>query len=196
VLLIVVVSALLIFGCYALWNNVLNYTRTTSSGARQAAETVAAATQTAALPPTFDCLPTFPPTWTPPPPCEDFVVTVESAVVRECPDEGCKIIDAYRSGDVVCVIGHPADAPQWYQVERDREYRSLELGYMHRNIISPLNPTPTPTITLTPTETHTPAPTNTLPSTRTPAPTYTPTPTDTPDPNAPTPFPTPESVAV
>jgi hypothetical protein len=189
-ILIIIVGVLLVFGCYALWSGLITYVRQGDAEARASQEAQANATATAAVPPTLAVLPTFPPTWTPPPPCIDFIVTVDSALVRSCPSESCGVVHAYPYGEQVCVIRHMGEDSDWYEVELDTRLRSMELGYMHQNVIAAVNPTPIPSQTNTPMPTVTPAPTNTLPPTRTPAPTYTPTPTHTPDPNAPTPLPT------
>ncbi len=189
-ILIILVGAMLVFGCYALWNGLTGYLREGGAAAVDAATAQVRATRTAAVRPTEFFLPTFPPTWTPPPPCIRFTVTVDSALVRSCPNETCSIVTAYTYGTEVCVIRHLSADSDWYEVETDTERRSLKLGYMHQNVIAAIDPTPIPTITNTPLPTVTPGPTNTLPPTRTRAPTYTPTPTTTIDPNAPTPVPT------
>lgn len=189
-ILIILVGAMLVFGCYALWNGVTNYMREGGDAIIAAATEQVRSTRTAAVSPTTFLLPTFPPTWTPPPPCDRFYVTVDSALVRSCPDETCSVKTAFTYGSEICVLRHLSPDSDWYEVELDVERRSRDLGYMHRNVIAPIDPTLEPTITNTPLPTVTPGPTNTLPPTRTRAPTYTPTPTPTIDPNAPTPPPT------
>lgn len=189
-ILLLIVGAMLVFGCYALWHGVTTFIRMGAVDVVATSTAQIVATRTAAVPPTEIRLPTFPPTWTPPPACIRFTVTVDSALVRECPAESCRVVDAYRYGTEVCVIRHLSEDSDWYEVERDTQRRSMQLGYMHQNVIAAVDPTPIPSETYTPLPTVTPGPTNTLPPTRTRAPTFTPTPSDTPDPNAPTPPPT------
>ncbi|MBN1286100.1 MAG: hypothetical protein JXB47_11940 [Anaerolineae bacterium] len=188
---IVVIVALLIFGCYSLWAGFADFTRNTALQGIQALQTRTILAQTPeSVRATSAFRPTFPPTWTPPPPCVDFVVMVESAVVRSCPAADCRVVGGYQYGETVCVLRHVSTDSEWYEIEQDVDLRTGDIGYMHRNVIKAADPTPEPTLTHTPLPTVTPGPSNTLPATRTPAPTYTPLPTATPDSNLPTPLPT------
>jgi hypothetical protein len=118
------------------------------------------------------------PTSTPLPECQDFIVNVPSAVVRERPSTASLAVDSLKFGEIVCVIERDSENSDWYRIDLNRVTRRIEDAYMHFDIIEALNPTATPTLTFTPAPTVTPMPTATR--TRTPAP----EPTHTPNPNA------------
>ena len=135
--------------------------------------------------------PTSLPTFTPVPSCEDFVVTVRTAIIRSRPSTNSKIVDSVDEGDTVCVIAKEPNS-DWYVLDSNPLTRRLEAVYMHEDIIRALNPTPTQTPTPTPSTTPSPSPTFTRSPTPTPlptrrqitrdAPSITPRPTITPTP--------------
>lgn len=185
-----------IFGVYYVWLGVQNFLRTGGRGvveATQQAEIVA--TATAQFVPPTDPVP-IRATATPIPECQQFVVIVPNARVRESPSENGAVITAYFQNDPVCVLGRAAPGSEWYVIDSRPETRRLELAYMHESVIAAVNPTVTPTRTptltptltptRTPTITRTPRPQPTIPSTSaanatplvvTPPPTVTPLPT-------------------
>lgn len=111
-------------------------------------------------------LPTRRPTSTPIPPCQDFAVSVSSAVIRSGPTTSSEFIDNRAEGEIVCVIGLEAGT-NWYLIDLEPATRFIDRAYMREDLLRPLNPTatptpsppPPPTITLTPTWTPTETPT-------------------------------------
>ena len=170
--LLVLTAAALVFGGYLIWTGVRNYMAAELQGIAGATE-VAFATATANVPPTANLRFTPAPTRTPIPACQDFVVIVREAIIRECPNTACAIREVRHEGDVVCVLQRDYENDEWYIVDLDQSTFFTDLAYMHESIIRALNPTPTPTITPTPTLTETPIPSDT--------PLPTPPPTDTPN---------------
>jgi hypothetical protein len=113
-------------------------------------------------------IPTRLPTRTTVPPCQDFVVSVVKARVRECAKDTCTSLDTMLSqGQIVCVLGPAAGAVDWYQVNLRPDQLYPEIAYMHSSVIDAVRPTsrpsrtPTglPTVTPLPTITNTPTPT-------------------------------------
>lgn len=100
------------------------------------------------------------PTNTPPPPCQDYVVNVENAIVRQQPSTVAPIVETLRRGASVCVIEQQQD---WFLIDRNATTRRVESGYMRVDLLRVGNPTPTPTRTFTPppTITNTFTPTST-----------------------------------
>jgi hypothetical protein len=164
----------LVFGLYYVWLGVQNFLRSGGRGVVEStaqAEIVATATAQVALPTRGAATPL--PTFTPIPTCEDFIVIVPNARVRETPSESGAVIDAYVENDPVCVIGRPSPESEWYTIDQRPGTRRIETAYMHESVIAPVNPTPTPSTTPTPlpTVTATPSPTST--ATTPPRPTVT-----------------------
>ncbi|MCY3780565.1 MAG: SH3 domain-containing protein, partial [Chloroflexi bacterium] len=104
--------------------------------------------------------PTPLPSFTPVPPCQEFVVRVPIAIVRAGPSTSSRIIEGLREGETVCVITMLPDS-EWYLIDQNMLTRRLERVYMHRDIIRALNPTPRPTATAIPSDTATPTDTAT-----------------------------------
>lgn len=183
--LVFLVGVALVFGVYYIWIGVQDYM---ALGAR----TVSQATQEAVVRSTataveagvrgLDATPR--PTFTPIPECQEFVVIVDAAIVRQGPTTGSQPLDSLGRGEPVCVIERRGD---WYLIDRDPVRRRIVEAYMFYNIIEAVNPTPTPTATYTPAPTITPEPTLTPSDTPSPAPTATPDPDAT---ETPTPTPT------
>ena len=180
------VGIAIVFGLYYMWLGVRNFMAsgmTIVESTRQAIELSTVTAEKVEELETF--APTSLPTQTPVPPCQDFIVDVPSAIVRELPSTNSAIVDTLSQNETVCVIAKQPDS-EWYIVDENPLTRRLEPVYMHEDIIRALNPT------LTPSTTFTPAPTVTNTPTYTPS--VTPQITDTPtiDPNiTPTATPTP-----
>ena len=100
----------------------------------------------------FEELETFAPTplpsQTPVPPCQDFVVDVPSAIIRELPTTNSALVDTVSQNETVCVIAKLVDS-EWYEIDKNPLTRRLEPVYMHEDIIRALNPTLTPSTTFT-----------------------------------------------
>jgi hypothetical protein len=197
--LVFLVGVALVFGLYYVWQGLQNFIRTGGMGVQEATERASIVTTATADRITRaeigleDRTPR--PSNTPVPECQDFVVDVPNAIVREAPNSAAAIITSYNAGTTLCVLSREGDS-EWFVIDQTPGTRRLDLAYMHESVIRAVNPTPTPTITPTPLPTVTPAPTE--PPTLTPSPRPTqPTPTrdpgitDTPEPTIPatrTPF--------
>ncbi|MCL4253899.1 MAG: hypothetical protein KJ043_08980 [Anaerolineae bacterium] len=188
---IFLIGIALVFGIYYVWLGVRDFLGETTLTVQQSTRTVAAvSTSTAQVVATRDAFTPFP-TPTPIPECTDFIVMVARAIVRAAPNTGAQILDTYTEGTIVCVIARAPENLEWYLIDRERESRRVNAGYMFQDIIKAVNPTPTPSATYTPAPTVTPAPTLTPSDTptatitptidpqATPTPTITPTPTST-----------------
>jgi hypothetical protein len=189
--LVFLLGAALVFGAYYVWLGVRDFLRTGGLGVVEATnQAIIISSATAervqsTQPSDFTPLPTF----TPIPPCQEFVVSVPNAIVRERPSTGAPIVDSLFEGTTVCVLEKPLDS-EWYAIDTNPITRHPELAYMHEDIIQAVNPT------LTPTETFTPPPTVTSAPTDIPTPTPLPRPTATRDPrvtDTPTPTLTPSA---
>ncbi|GAB4575080.1 MAG: hypothetical protein Kow0077_24830 [Anaerolineae bacterium] len=180
--LVVLAGALLVFGGYFLWSGVRNFMQSSLQAFMLPTPTSVPEAQTRQVP-TLEPRFTPVPTRTPVPPCQDFVVVVDEAIVRECPSTNCAIADVRREGQVVCVLERDYVSEEWYIVDLDASQFFTSLAYMHESLMRPLNPTPTPSITNTPLPTVTPMPTQTplptLGATSTPDPSISPTPSPT-----------------
>lgn len=189
-IVIFLVGVALVFGAYYVWLGIQNFLRTGGLGVTEATERAdIVSTVTAQNLPATEVI-TVVPTLTPIPPCEQFVVIVPNARVREQPSDTAAIITSFFENDPVCVVGRPSPDSEWYTIDQRPETRRLEVAYMHESVIAPLNPTPTPTDSPTPLPTVTFAPTATITPTVPPRPTETRIPgiTDTPTPTlSPTP---------
>ena len=170
----------LVFGAYYLWSGLQGFI---SSGglpifeSTEQAMDVATATARQVIVQQQIVMTPFP-TNTPFPECQDFIVDVPSAVVRERPSTASLAVDSLAFGEIVCVIEQVGENSDWYRIDLNRATRRIEDAYMHADIIEALNPTATPTLTFTPAPTVTAMPTPTR--TRMPSP----EPTNTRDPNA------------
>lgn len=139
------------------------------------------------------------PSRTPIPPCETWLVDVESAIIRRFASTDSAVVEARDRNAEICIL-EPVGETDWFLVDVDPDTRRVEEGYMRNDVIRPLNPTLTPSDTVTPLPTVTPiVPTDTpMPTiTPTPDPDLSPSPTQTPLPTvtpAPTETPTPPPV--
>ncbi len=186
-----VVGVALVFGLFYLWQGLQTFFRTGGLGvveATQRAQVVSTATSERStrvqLSGINDVTPR--PTNTPVPECQDFVVSVPNAIVRDAPASGGAIVTSLNEGESVCVLGLEPET-EWYVIDQTPGTRRLDLAYMHETVIRAVNPTVTPSRTPSPLPTVTEAPTDTPTISPTPRPTQpprTPDPqiTDTPEP--------------
>jgi hypothetical protein len=168
--LVFLVGVALVFGLYYIWLGFQNFLRSGGGGvveATQRAEIISTATAES-IRPTRAAV-----SATPIPECQDFVVIVATANVREAPNQESEVVTVFRENETVCVFGKDATNAEWYVVNLRPESRRLELAYMHESVLQALNPTPTATHTPTPSATLTPAPTLTASDTALPQPSAT-----------------------
>ena len=189
---VILLGIAIVFGVYYLWTGLRNFMATGVTVVESTRQAIVENTATAERIVELQILaPTSLPTFTPVPSCEDFVVTVRTAIIRSRPSTNSKIVDSVDEGDTVCVIAKEPNS-DWYVLDSNPLTRRLEAVYMHEDIIRALNPTPTQTPTPTPSTTPSPSPTFTRSPTPTPlptrrqitrdAPSITPRPTITPTP--------------
>jgi hypothetical protein len=165
------VGIAIVFGVYYLWTGLRNFMATGVTVIESTRQAIVEYTATAERIVELEILaPTVLPTFTPVPSCEDFVVTVRTAIIRALPSTNSRIVGAVDQGETVCVIAKEADS-EWYVLDDNPLTRRLEPVFMHEDIIRALNPTPTPTSTFTPSPTTSPSPTFTKSPTPTPLPT-------------------------
>lgn len=180
-LLIVAVGAFLVFGGYFVWAGFLSFLDDQGDITVQVTrEAVASATARAGpvrLPTLY-----MPATFTPLPPCQWFIVSVDRAVYRECPskdNQQCPIRDVVPMGTRLCIYSRSPDNPEWYVVELNPGGAYRDTVFIHESVVKPENPTPTPTETFVPLPTISPAPTAVPMPTVTPNPIPSPTPLPT-----------------
>ncbi len=187
---IFLIGIAVVFGVYYLWLGLRNFMATGATVIESTRQAIVEYTATAERIVELEILaPTALPTFTPVPSCEDFVVTVQTAIIRSQPSTNSRIVGAVDEGETVCVIAREANS-EWYVLDDNPLTRRLEPVFMHEDIIRALHPTPTPTRTFTPSPTTSPSPTFTKSPTPTPlpsrrpstqeAPSITPRPTITP----------------
>ena len=160
--LIMLIAAALVFAGWYLWQGLQTYLRSGGLGVQEAvqqAEQQASATVIRALTSAVVFAP--PPTRTPVPECQPFVVVVKEAIVRTEPSREARIRRALFEGDEVCVIAPASTDPNWLLVDEEPRSRRIESVYMHRSLIRAVNPTATPVATPTPLSTITPKPSDT-----------------------------------
>lgn len=195
------IGVAIVFGLYYLAQGVQNFIRTGGQGvteSTQQAVIVASATagRVAQFQPSTDTESTPFPSRTPVPECQNFIVSVPNAIVRDAPASSGGLVGSLMQGEEVCVLGREPET-DWYVIDRTPGTRRLDIAYMHETVIRAVNPTVTPSRTPTQLATVTPLPTSepsqtptalpTVPSatpnpqtTQTPVDTDTPTPTQTP----------------
>ncbi len=183
---IFLVGVAVVFGVYYLWLGVRSFMATGMTVVESTRQAIEFTTVTAERIEELEIFaPTLLPTQTPVPPCQEFIVDVASAIVRELPTTNSGIADTLAQGEVICVIAKEPDS-DWYVIDENPLTRRLEPVYMHEDIIRALNPTLTPSMTFTPAPsvTNTPSftPSNTPQITNTPTenPNVTPSNTTTP----------------
>ena len=156
---VILLGIAIVFGVYYMWLGIRGFMSsgmTTVESTRQAIEQVTATAERVLQLETYAPSPL--PTRTPVPPCQDFAVSVPSAIVRSQPTTRSGIVETLPQDETVCVITRHLES-EWFVVDNNPLTRRLEPVYMHQNIIRPLNPTPTPSKTFTPAPTITPKPT-------------------------------------
>jgi len=156
-----------VFGIYYLWQGLRAFMATGLSVAESTQQALVENTATAER--LFEIranAPTPLPSFTPVPPCQEFVVRVPEAIVRAEPNTGSAIVGALRAGETTCVIAKLPNS-EWYVIDENPLTRRLESVYMHQDIIRALYPTATFTNTLRPTvrPSATPPPSRPPPST-------------------------------
>ena len=153
---VILLGIAIVFGLYYLWIGLRGFMSsglTVVESTRQAIErTTATAVRIVEL---QYLAPTPLPTYTPVPPCQEFVVIVRSAIVRSSPSTDSRIVEAFKEGETVCVITKRPNS-EWYVLDKNTLTRRLEPVYMHEDIIRALYPTDTPTRTPTETPSNTP----------------------------------------
>lgn len=168
----------LIFGGYYLWINFQDYVRSGGLSVSQAtAVSQQQAEATAVRQVTVIAeLPTRRPSATPKPPCQDFSVSANTAIMRQQPSTNSTNLGVLSSGAVVCVLSSVDgdDSFTWYMIDRDPITQLIETGYMREDVIRPENPTPTPSDTPLPAPSITAILTPTLAPQQTPPPSITP----------------------
>lgn len=183
-LLVLLIAAALVFGFFYILQGVQTYIRTGGLGVEEAterAEIVRSATAeqvSTFAPPQF----TPRPTATPPPPCQDFRVSVPAGIVREQPTLNSPVVTQYNEGTIVCVLTRDPNT-EFYTIDVNPNTRRVDLAYMHETILEAVNPTQTPAPTLTASNTVSPAPTVTVVPSDIPTETPSPLPSPTRDPD-------------
>lgn len=162
--LVFLTGVALVFAAYYLWIGVQDFVASGGLGVAEATQRIVVLdTATAEQIEAERARLTPRPTWTPLPECQEFVVIVESAIIRAAPSTASPVITTLPEGEIVCVIERLADNRDWYLIDRNpRTTRTIETGYMFYNIIQAANPTPTPSDTFTPAPSVTPMPSSTL----------------------------------
>lgn len=155
------VGVAVVFGLYYLWTGVRSFMASGMTVVESTRQAIDLSTATAVR---FEELETFAPTslptQTPVPPCQEFIVDVPSAIVRERPSTDSPVVTTLSQNETVCVIAREPET-DWYVVDENPLTRRLEAVYMHEDIIRALNPTLTPSNTFTPAPTVTNTPTYT-----------------------------------
>jgi hypothetical protein len=139
------------FGAYYLWVNFQEYVRSGRLSVSQAttvSEQQANATAVRQVT-VIAQLPTRRPSATAKPPCQDFSVSANTAIMRQAPSTNSGKFEVLSSGTIVCVLDgvDGDDSFQWYLIDRDPNTQLIETGYMREDVIQSLNPTPTPSNT-------------------------------------------------
>lgn len=170
---VILVGIAIVFGVYYLWLGLRSFMASGASVSESTQQAIDQSTATAVrIQEIVLNAPTPLPSFTPIPPCQEFIVRVPVAIVRAGPSTSSRIVEGLREGETVCVITMLPDS-EWYLIDQNMLTRRLERVYMHRDIIRALNPTPRPTATAIPSDTSTP--TDTATTTDTTAPTIAPT---------------------
>ena len=169
---VILVGIAVVFGVYYVWLGLRNFMASGVSVAESTLQAIEESTATASrIEEIVLSAPTPLPSFTPVPPCQEFVVRVPIAIVRAEPSTSSSIVEGLREGETVCVITMLPDS-EWYLIDQNMLTRRLERVYMHRDIIRALNPTPRPSATAIPSDTA--IPTATATQSDTPAPRWAP----------------------
>lgn len=162
---VILVGIAIVFGVYYMWLGLRSFMASGVSVSESTQQANEQSTATAArIEEIVQHAPTPLPSFTPVPPCQEFIVRVPIAIVRAEPSTSSRIVSSLREGEAVCVITMMPDS-EWYLIDENMLTRRIERVYMHRDIVRALNPTPKPTATTIPSAT--PSPTETAPPTPT-----------------------------
>lgn len=163
--LVFVLAVALVFGLYYIWTGLRDFLETGGLSIEEATERAAIiatatgeyqATRQAVIGPTQEAR--FA-TFTPIPPCENFVVIVPVAIMRDTPSTQGSIIEQLPQGQTVCVLGREThEDVVWFLVDANPATRRLDAAFMREDLIEAANPTATPSRTLTALPTVTPLP--------------------------------------
>jgi hypothetical protein len=168
---VLLIGMAMVFGVYYLYVGFREFLETGGSsvqGATEQAQEAATATLERRL--ALDAeLPTRRPTSTSPPPCQPFIVIVDSAIMRSQPTRASQNLETVRRNSELCVQGSESVGQwTWYLIDRNPVTRRIEAGYMREDLLQAQNPTQTPLptqqqarATVTPPVTNTPPPTAT-----------------------------------
>ena len=189
--LVFIIAVALVFGGYYLWIGIRDFLESGGLGVMEATERAAviqSATAEFGVSAGGSASRRTPvPTPTPVPPCQEFAVIVEVAIVRASPNTTSPVLDQIPGGEAICVIEYDTDAG-WYLIDLNPRTNRLDTGYMADFLIEALNPTPTPSNTVSPAPTVTDLPSDTPSITEPPTITLTPSstsqPSTTPTPDA------------
>src|SRR5688500_4685269 len=110
--LVILVAVALVFGAFYLWQGVQNFFRTGGRGVQEATERakiVTTGTAEREIRASQDDS-TRRPTNTPVPECQDFVVDVPNAIIRETPSANGTILTSLNEGEHVCVLGREPES--------------------------------------------------------------------------------------
>lgn len=153
---VILLGIAIVFGLYYMWIGLRSFMSSGLTVVESTRQAIERHTATAVKIVELQYLaPTPLPTYTPVPPCQEFVVIVRSAIVRSSPSTDSRIVEAISEGETVCVIAKQPNS-EWYVLDKNTLTRRLEPVYMHKNIIRALYPTDTPTRTPTATPSSTP----------------------------------------
>ena len=153
---VILVGIAIVFGVYYLWVGLRNFMTSGVSVSETTQQAIERSTATAMrIQEIVLNAPTPLPSFTPVPPCQEFIVRVPIAIVRATPSLSGRIVEGLREGETVCVLAMLPDS-EWYLIDQNARTRRIEQVYMHRDIIRAVNPTPRPTATPIPTDTSTP----------------------------------------
>ena len=153
---VILLGIAIVFGLYYMWLGLRSFMSSGVTVVESTRQAIERNTATAVRIVELQYLaPTPLPTYTPVPPCQEFVVIVRSAIIRSSPSTDSRIVDAISEGETVCVIARQPDS-EWYVLDKNTLTRRLEPVYMHEDIIHALYPTDTPTRTPTATPSGTP----------------------------------------
>ncbi len=165
---VILIGIAIVFGVYYLWLGLRSFMASGVGVTESTQQAIERNTATAVrIQEIVLNAPTPLPSFTPVPPCQEFVVRVPIAIVRSQPSTSSQIVEGLKEGETVCVITMLPDS-EWYLIDQNMLTRRIESVYMHRDIVRALSPTPRPTATPIPTATPTPTITPTSTDTRAP----------------------------
>ena len=102
---------------------------------------------------------TLRPSATPIPECQDFIVIVQSAILRDQPTTAGAIEGSVDYETVICVLDVAPQQADWYLVDTNPVTRRIDIAYIRNDLVLPANPTPVPSNTFVVPPSVTPLPT-------------------------------------